>query len=205
MSEEIIIISSSGSQFGELDTYYRTDKPIIWDRKSYSTVEHLYNARKYIFHGAPARHLEYAEEIRISNTPQQAKLLGEKSISSKRDISPVHHRRRLSSSSEEESSSNINFKTKLSINRIIKKYDDVKCDLVQLEQRNYYIMYDSTRCKIIQDAWCKEVLLSTGCKYILKLGHPYWGMMPDGTGENMLGRILMQVRDELISTEKLNS
>jgi ribA/ribD-fused uncharacterized protein len=45
----------------------------------------------------------------------------------------------------------------------------------------------------------REVLLSTGDAVLLERtsGDYYWGCGSDGTGLNMLGRILMEVRDQL--------
>ena len=48
-----------------------------------------------------------------------------------------------------------------------------------------------------QDA--RDVLLLTGDEELVENAHndAFWGCGPDGKGRNALGRILMQVRDEL--------
>jgi ribA/ribD-fused uncharacterized protein len=45
----------------------------------------------------------------------------------------------------------------------------------------------------------RETLLSTGDEEIIENapGDYYWGVGANGSGKNMLGRILMDVRDEL--------
>lgn len=51
--------------------------------------------------------------------------------------------------------------------------------------------------KVNSDA--KEILLSTGCEEIIEKTTKdyYWGCGEDGTGKNMLGKILMETRDIL--------
>lgn len=55
------------------------------------------------------------------------------------------------------------------------------------------------RAKFQQSAHCREVLLSTGDKYIEETnwwGDNYWGKC-DAHGLNILGKLLMQIREEL--------
>lgn len=61
------------------------------------------------------------------------------------------------------------------------------------------VMKDVIYAKFTQHEDLKELLLSTGSEHIIE-DSPidfYWGCGHDGTGKNMLGRILMLVRDEL--------
>lgn len=65
-----------------------------------------------------------------------------------------------------------------------------------------YIMLDICRDKFTRNAVLKEKLLSTGSEELIEgntWGDMVWGMV-DGVGENRLGKILMQVRDELNSS-----
>lgn len=60
-------------------------------------------------------------------------------------------------------------------------------------------MYDIVKAKFSQNDELCARLLSTGDAYLEEgntWGDKYWGTM-DGDGKNMLGQILMQVRDEL--------
>ncbi|WP_300943933.1 NADAR family protein [uncultured Duncaniella sp.] len=61
------------------------------------------------------------------------------------------------------------------------------------------IMHDIVKAKFSQDDELRVCLLSTGDAYLEEgntWGDRYWGTV-DGVGKNMLGKILMQVRDEL--------
>jgi len=53
--------------------------------------------------------------------------------------------------------------------------------------------------KIMEYPFIKEILLNTGDKEIIEdsLIDYYWGCGKDGTGKNMLGKILMEIRDEI--------
>ena len=61
------------------------------------------------------------------------------------------------------------------------------------------IMYDAVYAKFTQHKELKELLLSTGDKKIIEhTEHDfYWGDGGNGTGKNKLGKILMNVRDQL--------
>ena len=61
------------------------------------------------------------------------------------------------------------------------------------------IMRDVVRGKFTQHDDIREILLSTGEAKIVEHteNDSYWGDGGDGSGKNMLGRILMEVREEL--------
>lgn len=61
------------------------------------------------------------------------------------------------------------------------------------------IMLEAVRAKFTQHADLRAKLLATGQARIVehRARDAYWGDGPDGTGKNMLGQILMQVREEL--------
>lgn len=68
-------------------------------------------------------------------------------------------------------------------------WDEVKEDVMLSACRQKFAFHEDAR----------EVLLSTGDEEIVENapGDFFWGCGADGTGRNALGRILMQVRDEL--------
>lgn len=68
------------------------------------------------------------------------------------------------------------------------------------------VMRKVVRAKFTQHEELKKLLLETGDAVIVEhtANDSYWGDGGDGSGKNMLGRILMQVRDEL-AAEKLDS
>ena len=70
-----------------------------------------------------------------------------------------------------------------------KDWDEVKDD----------VMRTVIRAKFTQREDLKELLQSTESEHIIE-DSPidfYWGCGSDGTGQNMLGRVLMEIRDEL--------
>ena len=61
------------------------------------------------------------------------------------------------------------------------------------------IMRDVVRAKFTQHDDIRQILLSTGDAKIVEHteNDSYWGDGGDGSGKNMLGRILMEVREDL--------
>ena len=69
------------------------------------------------------------------------------------------------------------------------------------------VMFTAVTEKFSQHEELKELLLSTDDRKIIEhtRNDDYWGDGGDGTGKNMLGRILMKVRDQLKSNNRSNS
>lgn len=63
----------------------------------------------------------------------------------------------------------------------------------------YVLMEKLMRAKLAQHSDIQKVLLETGDRELLKVYDTdyYWGTGADGTGENVLGKIWMKLRDEL--------
>ncbi len=61
------------------------------------------------------------------------------------------------------------------------------------------VMRDALRAKFTQHPELRELLLGTGEAKLVEHteNDDYWGDGGDGRGKNMLGRLLMQLRDEL--------
>jgi ribA/ribD-fused uncharacterized protein len=61
------------------------------------------------------------------------------------------------------------------------------------------VMRKAVRAKFQQHGELSELLLSTGDENIVEhtTNDSYWGDGGDGSGRNILGRILMEIRDEL--------
>ncbi len=72
-------------------------------------------------------------------------------------------------------------------------WEDVKID----------IMRDAVRKKFNTHKTLKELLLSTGDEYLIEAapGDYFWGCGKDGSGQNWLGVILMEIRTELQQRE----
>ena len=60
--------------------------------------------------------------------------------------------------------------------------------------------------KLTQNAEIRDLLLSTGEKYIIELSKhdEYWGCKGDGAGKNILGKLLMYLRDQFRLLETYN-
>jgi ribA/ribD-fused uncharacterized protein len=69
------------------------------------------------------------------------------------------------------------------------------------------IMLEAVRAKFTQHEELKAILLETGDALLVEhtANDSYWGDGGDGSGRNMLGRILMRVRDELRGGTKTRS
>lgn len=65
------------------------------------------------------------------------------------------------------------------------------------------IMTIVVSCKFAQHANLAEKLIMTGDKYIIEgnyHGDRFWGVDQNGLGQNILGNILMQIREDLVSS-----
>lgn len=67
------------------------------------------------------------------------------------------------------------------------------------EQIKQDVMFYAVEQKFNQNTILKELLLSTDHLEIIEhtINDGYWGDGGDGSGKNMLGKILMEVRDKL--------
>lgn len=64
------------------------------------------------------------------------------------------------------------------------------------------IMRDIVRIKFSSDDYLRDSLLSTGSEELVEgnyWGDTFWGQSPVGTGQNNLGKILMEIRSAFIS------
>lgn len=118
---------------------------IIIDGKMWPTVEHYFQAQKFL---EPSRQ----EEVRLAASPAEAKRLGRA-----RGMRPDWHRVRLA------------------------------------------VMRTGLRAKFTQNLYLRELLLSTGGAPLIEAAPRdyFWGEGADGTGANWLGRLLVQLRDEI--------
>ena len=70
------------------------------------------------------------------------------------------------------------------------------------ESAKVSVMTDAVRAKFTQHEGLRTLLLGTGDAKLVEHTEKdaYWGDGGDGTGRNMLGQVLMRVRDELRTT-----
>lgn len=62
------------------------------------------------------------------------------------------------------------------------------------------VMYVALHAKFTQHKDIKEILLSTGNSILIEhtINDSYWGDGLDGSGKNMLGKLLMKLREKLL-------
>jgi len=88
------------------------------------------------------------------------------------------------------------------LGRQVKNFDDEKWSLVR-----YNFMLTINTEKYSQNEDLRNILLSTGNQTIVE-DSPFdyvWGTGKDGSGQNLLGKVLMQIRDYFWSLEIVNS
>jgi len=75
------------------------------------------------------------------------------------------------------------------------------------EQVKDDVMREAVRQKFLTHADIQKVLLATGDEELVEAtsNDYYWGCGTNGTGKNMLGKILMEVRREIRSAEGANA
>lgn len=166
-----LCFGSEKQPLGELSNFWRTRRPILCGGREYPTSEHLYQALKFMYPGADAISLAYAEEIRRASTPYKSKLLA--------------NRQRL-----------YRYQWQLDLNAIIDRYDSAR-PRADWEKQKLAIMETVLRMKFDQDEHCLFVLRSTRGHDLVERSQTdrFWGDGGDGTGQNWLGRLLVKIRD----------
>lgn len=149
--------------------------------RNWKSVEHYFQAQKFIFEGCSEKSLEYANLIAEASTPNIAKELATQKIKG-------------------------GYPWRTRLNPIIESY--LVIHKVKLrpdwEEVKDEIMYQGVLQKFSQNKSLLDLLLAT--KEMSLIEHTsrdkYWGDGGDGTGKNKLGEILMKVRGVLRGTKK---
>lgn len=162
--------------YGELSNFYKLNIPISFNGKTFITSEHLYQCMKYMYQGAPPDNDEYVDIICKCETPYQAKILANKSIS-------------------------YQYEWRIKLNNIINKYKDrvkIRSDWDQIKKD---VMYEVLKMKFKSDFHCYQVLVGTSpCQLIESSPYDsYWGIGNDNKGKNILGELLTKLRDEIVN------
>lgn len=171
---EIRFYTDSG-EYAMFSNFYIHKSGLICGGKQYPSAEHLYQSMKFIYPGASSASLEYAELIRLSNTPNIAFILANQKTGG-------------------------GYPWRLKLNDDITKYLQFNVHI----RPDWDVVKDMTmkeilRIKFNQDIHCKNILISTGDKHLIEhtTRDSYWGNGGNDTGLNRLGLLLMEVRDEL--------
>ena len=153
--------------------FYRS--PITIDGVSYPTTEHYYQAQKFAGLERSKDAKEYAELIRIQTTPMKAKVLAVQKIGG-------------------------GYPWRTLLNTPIQEYLDrgvqIRSDWEEIKDD---VMRRAVYAKFSQHPKLLEILKQTKSHMLIERSptDSYWGCGRDGTGKNMLGRILVETRTML--------
>lgn len=165
-------------KYYELSNYWtKKNGDILFsiDGVNFKSSEHAYQYYKFSYPGADQNTLQYAEIIRNSNTPNDAKLLGGQKLGK-----------------GYQAKMNDNIRAYKTIAIMNPNWENIKLDVMRA-----VISY-----KFTTDPHCQQVLLATS-GHMLYEDSPYdsfWGIGKDGKGQNWLGKILVEFRDKLNPT-----
>lgn len=165
--------------------FYRPEHLLI-DGQEWPTTEHYFHAMKFLKDVDDIHHKEYREIIRQSNTPYKSKQLGNQRATGYQVSQPL------------------NKTDKRNLGDLIKKYKPNVSLIDKWDSIRDNVMYIAVKEKFTQNKKLKDLLLSTK-GFVLREASTrdgYWGTDKDGSGKNMLGNILMKVRDELLEDSK---
>jgi hypothetical protein len=148
---------------------------LMIDGREYPTVEHFFQASKFMASAEVLPAMRYADLVREATTPNIAKVLACQKVGGgypwRTKLNPI-------------------ITLYLAEGVIIRPdWEIVKND----------VMYEGVHQKFLQNRELAEKLLATGIKQLVEhTGRDaYWGDGGDGSGRNMLGEILMKVRGAL--------
>lgn len=176
---------SEKDEFGFLSNFFLSS--ITFDGKVFPTVEHYFQSKKYDYVGCSEDSLKHSEVIRNSTTPFIAKLLA----SDPNKVTPPR-------------STGHNWLEKYTkILREVKEKDlkiDPEWDTINKTsglRKKDTIMHIALYEKF-KDPVLNGMLMSTGNKVLIEHTNrdSYWGDGGNGSGKNMLGKLLMSIRQE---------
>jgi ribA/ribD-fused uncharacterized protein len=166
----------TGEKYPELSNYYDLSKqPFMCWGKQFKSSEHAYQYKKFNYEGASESSFEYAEAIRLIKTPNMSREIASQKIKG-------------------------GYPWRTALNPIIKKYLELGVVVSPTwDADKDSVMESVLRCKFTQNIHCKKVLLNTGSRRLVEhtSRDHYWADGGDGSGKNMLGILLMKIRNEL--------
>lgn len=172
-------------KYGYMSNYWGAHLDKKWslriDGLDWPSTEHYFQAQKF-------KDKDYREEIRLANTPNKSKALG--------------NQRLLSGYL---SKTTLNPNTTETVNEIIKKYKDQGVKMRKdWDEVSRDVMKKAVLAKFQQNPHLLKQLQETGNALLVEHSRDkIWGDGLDDSGKNRLGRILMRVRDELTHTKTM--
>lgn len=178
--EKVVYFSEPEDPFFAFSNYYPA--PIEIGGETWPTTEHYFQAMKF-------SHPEYMEIIRLADTPNKAKLLGTQTkhrFGGKWAVSKDHPELGT-------------------LNEAIDKHKNTVSIIGDWEEIKDEVMLEAIRAKFEQHPDLADLLLCTGDTRIEERtkSDSYWGVVPkkgkpgQWEGKNVLGELLMKVREEL--------
>ncbi len=169
---------SADEPLGVLSNFWRLrPAPLVYSGETYATSEHLYQAMKFMGDGASAVSLEFAEVIRLADTPYKAKLLA--------GLSPAALQR-------------YDWQRKLAatIGAFLTRDPQLRVRADWNDDTKLRAMAEVLTLKFDQNLHARTALLNTGYAQLVEAS-PYdafWGEGRAGKGKNWLGHLLVEMR-----------
>lgn len=169
----IITFYNPKGKYGIFSNYYvMKDKLLKYKGRYYDSSEHAYQAAKFIYRGATSDSIEYGEIISTASTPNIARILAQQKIGG-------------------------GYKWRTELNPIIERYL-----LLGVKPRDgwHHIKVDIMRDILIEKfsiSKYRDALMKTKGHYLIEDSprDDFWGIGKDGGGQNMLGKLLVEIRD----------
>jgi len=159
-------------QSNPLSNFWKVPNGIKWSGLIWPTSEHAYQAAKFIYHGSTPNNFKYVEIIRSQSSPSKAKCLGtQKTMYYLKNLEPLIQK----------------WKPYITIDPL---WDTHKIN----------VMRSILKAKFDSSEPFRDLLISTS-NMIIKEDSEYdyyWGIGRNGTGSNVLGLLLMELRDSNI-------
>ena len=173
-----ILFYSEKDPYYEFSNFYLVE--ITIDGITYPSTEYYYQAQKFMGPEATPADLKYAEQIRNVNTSNKAYYLA------KQIARGGYASHWYVSKTDKTLLNDLIKQSKVDKVKMRNDWDDVKDN----------VMRTAVWAKFTQHQKLQDLLITTNTSYIAENSprDPYWGLGQDGDGENMLGRILMEVR-----------
>jgi predicted NAD-dependent protein-ADP-ribosyltransferase YbiA (DUF1768 family) len=180
-SENKILFYNQKDPYYEFSNYYMRNKAFLFviDENEWLSTEHYYQAMKFVHDNSTREDLEYAELIRTTNTSNKARILG-------------NQKGKGGYASKWYHSNN----DKTTLNSIIISYKDIVSINPNWDEDRVDIMRVAIETKFEQNEDLMDLLLSTENNEIHEHTNrdKFWG----DCGEDMLGKMLMEIREKFI-------
>lgn len=181
MTSASILFYKSEDPYYEFMNFYKLPTPITIDGKLWQTTEHYFQAMKFYVPESP-RYMEYVNIIHNCDGPMKAAILGRQ----KQKGGPA-------------ATWKVNKETDTrTLNDTMKEYSDVTLR-PDWEDVKLDIMRKALEAKFTQIPDLKKLLKETGTRDLIENSpkDSYWGCGRDKKGQNMLGKLLVELRAKL--------